>query len=244
MGMSPYISAKSLPFLKTPALAFFQYKGHTLSTPSMPIFPHSNGTKFVTSFTKRVKSLPTAGIPVNVPRTIDRSLFFTIGLNVQKCSAGKFCQGPQGGRLSASMNNISFQMPKLSILQAYFQSIAGVYTPDFPDNPGTMFDFVNNPPNNAPKNTQSMMGTRVTVLEFNSNVQIILQDTGIVGTENHPIHLHGFSFYVVGFGFGNYEADTARFNIIDPPLRNTFGVPVGGWAAIRFKADNPGVWFM
>ncbi|WJZ85518.1 hypothetical protein VitviT2T_005046 [Vitis vinifera] len=26
--------------------------------------------------------------------------------------------------------------------------------------------------------------------------------------------------------------------------RNTAGVPTGGWTAIRFRADNPGVWFM
>nr|GFB65996.1 laccase-17-like [Tanacetum cinerariifolium] len=25
---------------------------------------------------------------------------------------------------------------------------------------------------------------------------------------------------------------------------NTVGVPAGGWVAIRFRADNPGVWFM
>ncbi|PPS13881.1 hypothetical protein GOBAR_AA06693 [Gossypium barbadense] len=32
--------------------------------------------------------------------------------------------------------------------------------------------------------------------------------------------------------------------LIDPPERNTVGVPTGGWTAIRFRADNPGVWFM
>ena len=27
-------------------------------------------------------------------------------------------------------------------------------------------------------------------------------------------------------------------------MRNTVGVPVNGWAVIRFVADNPGVWLM
>ncbi|WJZ89167.1 hypothetical protein VitviT2T_008405 [Vitis vinifera] len=38
--------------------------------------------------------------------------------------------------------------------------------------------------------------------------------------------------------------DTAKFNLIDPPVRNTIGVPTGGWAVIRFVADNPGTWLM
>ncbi|GMP80117.1 hypothetical protein CsSME_00035347 [Camellia sinensis var. sinensis] len=32
--------------------------------------------------------------------------------------------------------------------------------------------------------------------------------------------------------------------MVDPPEVNTVGVPTNGWAAIRFRADNPGVWFM
>ncbi|KAI3514122.1 hypothetical protein L1887_12441 [Cichorium endivia] len=35
-----------------------------------------------------------------------------------------------------------------------------------------------------------------------------------------------------------------KFNLVDPLERNTVGVPSGGWVAIRFRADNPGVWFM
>ncbi|GLJ52113.1 hypothetical protein SUGI_1108440 [Cryptomeria japonica] len=54
--------------------------------------------------------------------------------------------------------------------------------------------------------------------------------------------IHGYEFYVVGEGLGNYNAQTdpVAFNLIDPPLRNTVEVPVGWWSAIRFKADNPG----
>ncbi|GFZ01554.1 tetratricopeptide repeat (TPR)-like superfamily protein [Actinidia rufa] len=57
----------------------------------------------------------------------------------------------------------------------------------------------------------------------------------------HPIHLHGYHFYVVGQGFGNFDPrrDTAASNLIDPPQRNTIDVPIGGWAFIRFVADNP-----
>ncbi len=62
--------------------------------------------------------------------------------------------------------------------------------------------------------------------------------------EMHPFHLHGYSFFVVGRGYGNYDPDSspATFNVINPPFRNTYAVLAGGWVAIRFQADNPG-WF-
>jgi len=83
---------------------------------------------------------------------------------------------------------------------------------------------------------------KISVIPFNSNVQLVLQNTNIIGTENHPIHLHGYNFYIVGQGHGNYDSteDPSKFNLEDPPERNTVAVPAGGWAAIRFKADNPG----
>ncbi|MCO5550648.1 hypothetical protein L7F22_004137 [Adiantum nelumboides] len=97
------------------------------------------------------------------------------------------------------------------------------------------------PPNIAPQ-----LGTRLSWIPFNASVQLVLQGTSILGTENHPIHLHGYNFFVVGQGTGNFNSssDPATFNLVDPPERNTVGVPKGGWVALRFRADNPGVWFM
>ncbi|CAN1255255.1 LAC12 [Linum perenne] len=93
---------------------------------------------------------------------------------------------------------------------------------------------------------QAHHGTRLYRLKYGSRVQIVLQDTSIVTPENHPIHLHGYDFYIVAEGFGNFNpnTDTSKFNLVDPPLRNTAAVPVNGWAVIRFVADNPGVWLM
>ncbi len=75
------------------------------------------------------------------------------------------------------------------------------------------------------------------------NLQLVLQDTSILLFETHPFHLHGFSFYIVGRGYGNYDPakSPATFNLVNPPYRNTFGVNYGGWIAIRFQADNPGL---
>lgn len=253
MGMAAYTSNPNIPVLNKPALALWRYcKANVSASIIRPRFPLSNDTAFVSTFAQNLRSFPSVYNRVEVPRRLDRNLFFTIGLNEEECRAPNSptnCQGPNGGRFSASINNITFRLPtSVSLLQAYHDNLpdksAGVYTTDFPDRPLVKFDYVRAAPNDPPNNTQSLLGTRVNVIDFNSNVQIILQNTGIIGPENHPIHLHGFSFYVVGFGFGDYNPFTARFNLHDPPLRNTIGVPVGGWAAIRFKADNPGVWYL
>ncbi|OIW02298.1 hypothetical protein TanjilG_11192 [Lupinus angustifolius] len=154
---------------------------------------------------------------------------------------GPNCQAMKNGVLTASMNNISFVHPNISILEAYYKKIKGSYTEDFPDVPPKFYDFVYGAPNNITYDTQSLNGTRTKVLEYGSRVQIIMQNTGTVNIENHLIHFHGYSFYVVGYGTGNYNPLTAEFNLVDPPYMNTIGVLVSGWAVIRFVADNPGI---
>ncbi|XP_068636180.1 laccase-6 [Aristolochia californica] len=244
MAVGTYMSARNVSFQKVPAVADFQYLGAKLNSVALSAeLPRFDDNLLVKSNMGAMRSLN----PVDVPVEIDTNLFITVGLNVQKCNSSnpkKHCQGPNNGTLAASMNNITFVKPKISLLQAYYSKIDDHYTEDFPGVPLKKYDFVNGAPNNIPNDTQSVIGTRVFVLEYGSRVQLILQNTGTVGVENHPMHLHGYSFYVVGFGRGNYNPMTALFNLVDPPYMNTIGVPVGGWAAIRFVANNPGVWFM
>uniref|UniRef100_A0A6N2L0N5 Laccase n=1 Tax=Salix viminalis TaxID=40686 RepID=A0A6N2L0N5_SALVM len=244
MAMGPYMSAQNVPFQNISAIAYFQYAGAVLNSLSLPArLPSFNDNLAVKTVMDGLRGLNTS----DVPKEIDTNLFLTIGLNVNKCRSKtpqQNCQGLNNGTMSASMNNISFIKPTVSVLEAYYKGIEGYFTDNFPGAPFRFYDFVNGAPNNAPNDTSSMNGTRVKVLEYGTRVQLILQDTGTVTTENHPIHLHGYSFYVVGYGAGNYNPQTASLNLVDPPYMNTIGVPVGGWAAIRFVADNPGVWFM
>ncbi|KNA11344.1 hypothetical protein SOVF_136100 [Spinacia oleracea] len=245
ISVGPYMSARNVTFQNISSIAYFQYSGYSsnnfpLSYAQLPSF---NDTLVINTVMDGLRSLG----PVNVPREIDTPLFITIGINVQKCTSrtpSQNCKGINGGVMAASMNNVSFIKPNISLLEAYYEKINGHYTEDFPDFPQKVYDFVNQAPNDIPHDTQSIIGTRTKVIEYGSRVQIILQDTGTVTTENHPIHLHGHSFYVVGYGAGNYSPQAASFNLVDPPYLNTIGVPSGGWAAIRFVADNPGVWFM
>ena len=80
------------------------------------------------------------------------------------------------------------------------------------------------------------------VLNYNEEVEIVFQGTNLLdGSAIHPMHLHGYGFYEVGKGFGNYdnETDPKSFNLVDPVEVNTFSVPKNGWLAIRLVANNP-----
>ncbi|KAB1221802.1 Laccase-17 [Morella rubra] len=208
-----------------------------------PVLPPLNDTSFATNFTNNLRSLASAQFPANVPQKVDRRLFFTVGLGTNPCQNNQTCQGPNGTMFSASVNNISFALPTTALLQShFFGQSSGVYSPDFPISPLIPFNYTGNPPNN----TMVSNGTKLLVLPFNTSVELVMQDTSILGAESHPLHLHGFNFFVVGQGFGNFDQnkDPANFNLVDPVERNTMGIPSGGWVAIRFLADNPGVWFM
>jgi laccase len=241
----PYGTGQPGTFDNTTVAAVLEYAppGHIKSLPLFrPSLPALNDTAFAANYSAKLRSLATPDYPANVPRGVDRSFFFAVGLGTNPCPANQTCQGPNGSMFTASMNNVSFDMPTTALLQAHYGNIAGVYTTDFPAAPLEPFNYTGTPPNN----TNVSNGTKVVVLQYNTSVEVVLQDTSILGAESHPLHLHGFDFFVVGQGFGNYDSskDPAKFNLIDPVQRNTVGVPAGGWVAIRFFADNPGVWFM
>jgi laccase len=217
------------------ATATLHYKNTLGSTiTKLTSLPPINSTKIANNFTDSLKSLNSPKYPALVPKKIDHSLFFTVSLGLNPCAS---CVN--GNRVVAAINNVTFVMPKISLLQAHFFNMSGIFTDDFPKKPKIVYDFTGK---KQPTNLSTNRGTRVYRLGYNSTVQLVLQDTGMIAPENHPIHLHGFNFFVVGRGQGNFNAkrDSKKFNLVDPVERNTVGVPSGGWTAIRFRADNPG----
>lgn len=221
------------------ATGTLRYNGTLAFSPiDATTMPLKNATPVTTKFMDSLKSLNSKEYPTNVPKsTIDHSLVFAIGVGVNPCST---CVN--GSRVVADINNVTFVMPKTALLEAHYYNITGVYTQDFPAKPPMPYNYTGTPPTNMQTNN----GTKVYRVGYNSTVQIVLQGTAIIAPESHPTHLHGFNFYVVGTGIGNYDpnVDPASFNLVDPVERNTISVPTGGWAAIRFRADNPGVWFL
>ncbi|KAL3580993.1 hypothetical protein D5086_018828 [Populus alba] len=216
-----------------------EYETSSNSTAFKPTLPPINATNAVTNFTRKLRSLANSRFPVNVPQTVDKKFFFTVGLGNSPCPKNQTCQGPNGTKFAASVNNISMALPSSALLQSYFfKKSNGVYTSGFPSFPLHPFNYTGTPPNN----TLVANGTKLVVLPFNTSVEVVMQGTSIFGAESHPLHLHGFNFYVVGEGFGNFDPnnDPKNFNLVDPVERNTVGVPTAGWVAIRFHADNPG----
>ncbi|KAI7755682.1 hypothetical protein M8C21_033566 [Ambrosia artemisiifolia] len=237
VAVSPFMDV-SIAVDNLTATAFLHYSSVVTSTITKLVAPPpQNSTSIANNFINSLRSLNSATYPAKVPLTVDHSLFFTIGLGMNPC---KTCVN--GSRIVADINNITFVMPTIALLQAHYFNISGVFTDDFPSKPLMPYNYTGTQPKNLAKNK----GTKLYRLSYNSTVQLVLQDTGMITPESHPVHLHGFNFFVVGRGIGNFNPnkDPKNFNLVDPVERNTVGVPTGGWIAIRFRADNPGVWFM
>lgn len=60
----------------------------------------------------------------------------------------------------------------------------------------------------------------------------------------HPFHLHGHQFWIMASdSTGDFNWATYKdLNTTNPMRRDTLTIDAYGWALIRFKADNPGMW--
>ncbi|KAL5709238.1 laccase [Ranunculus cassubicifolius] len=260
MAARPYSPSPALAFANGTTAGIVEYQGSESTTPLMPILPDFRDTETAHRFYSNLTSLITKDNPhwEPVPRKVDEKMFITFGVGVEPCGGNNSCANPLGPqyRFSANMNNVSFLTPtRLSMAEAYYHGVEGIYTEDFPNNPPTEFNYTDprfeisfpNPvlaPSSLPLVMIEKKETRVKRLKFGSVVDVVLQNTALLAAENHPMHFHGFDFYVLAQGFGNYDPinDPKKYNLVNPQERNTIGVPLGGWAAIRFKAINPGMW--
>ncbi|KAL8215597.1 hypothetical protein R6Q57_022434 [Mikania cordata] len=242
MAARAYSTATNVPFDNTTTTAIVQYNDDFIFTtsPLLPSLPFYNDTTSAFDFLGSLKSLDPLLFPLN---TYDTQIYSTISINTLQCQ-NRSCAGPNGTRLAASMNNISFVTPPIDILEAYYGHISGVFGTGFPSVPPLFYNFTGS---NLPVILQTPeRATEVRVIEYNSIVEVVFQGTSLVVGLDHPMHLHGFNFYILGWGFGNFDPckDPMNYNLVDPPFRNTVVVPVNGWATIRFRAVNPGVWFL
>ncbi|RDX99167.1 Laccase-7, partial [Mucuna pruriens] len=252
MAFTPYHSAPSVTINGNITRGVLVYENATLASPVMPNLPNQTDTPTAHRFFSNLTGL--AGGPhwVPVPRDVDENMFIIYGIALDHCNnTGLLRCGGTNFRLSANMNNESFVLPKgLSMMEALYNNVSGVYTRDFPDNPPFVFNYTDPALESLSNSTTAIAfapkSTKVKTLKFNATVQVVLQNTAILGRENHPIHLHSFNFHVLAQGFGNYDSnvDESKFNLDNPQIRNTISVPRGGWAVIRFQANNPGMWLV
>ncbi|KAF8717020.1 hypothetical protein HU200_026129 [Digitaria exilis] len=234
MAIQAYDTMSPLTFATsdtTTATAIFQYNGTSTNPPAMPAMPSSSDSATANAFYFGLRGLSGLQGATSVPSPVDVSMTIELGLGQLPCDPSQTrCNGTAA---AAAMNGVSFRLPgpeESSLLGAHVNALTGVFTADFPDGP-------------PPSGTAMSVGTKVKKLAYNSVVEIVLQNPSAVPTENHPIHLHGFNFFVLAQGVGTFTPGSVSYNLVDPVARNTIAVPGGGWAVIRFVANNPGMWF-
>ncbi|KAL7131518.1 hypothetical protein ABFS83_12G008800 [Erythranthe nasuta] len=143
-----------------------------------------------------------------------------------------------------SVNNVSFSLPHTPYLIAYKHNMLHAFEQSSPpDN----YDSKNYDIFSVQKNANATASNGAYRLKFNTTVDIVLQNANTMNknnSETHPWHLHGHDFWVVGHGSGKFDSieDPKKYNLVDPIMKNTVAVHPFGWTALRFRADNPGVW--
>ncbi|XP_054819404.1 L-ascorbate oxidase-like [Prosopis cineraria] len=214
----------------TQALTILNYKTISASvypiTPP-PVIPLWNDFNRSKTFTKKIFAL--MGTPQPPKYSHKRILL----LNTQNRI---------NGFIKWSINNISLSLPSTPYLGSIKFNLKDVFDQRPP--PKTFpqdYDIMN-----PAKNPNSTTGNGVYMFQKDEVVDVILQNANMLSansSEIHPWHLHGHDFWVLGYGEGKFkEEDEKMFNLKNPPLRNTAAIFPYGWTALRFKADNPGVW--
>jgi len=120
-------------------------------------------------------------------------------------------------------------------------------TSQMPFTPPTIWNYTE--PVDAVGGPGAALGSQaetIVQLEQGQVFEFVLQNARALNgvAEFHPWHTHGHSFWVVGRGEGTYDpdVDVANYNLENPLLRDTVTLWPLGWVALRFVANNPGVW--
>ncbi|XP_038880052.1 L-ascorbate oxidase-like [Benincasa hispida] len=215
-----------------PALTLLNYLPNSVA--KLPVSPPPetpNWEDYARSKNFTYRILAAMGSP-NPPIKFNRRIFL---LNTQNRMNGGFTKW--------AINNVSLSLPSTPYLGAIKIGLNNTFNQNPP--PETFsedYDIFNPPPN---PNTITDNG--VYMFNLGETVDVILQNANTLNdkhSEIHPWHLHGHDFWVLGYGEGKFSAavDEKKLNLKNPPLRNTVVIFPYGWTAIRFVADNPGVW--
>ncbi|MCJ1472710.1 hypothetical protein MMC13_001359 [Lambiella insularis] len=89
-------------------------------------------------------------------------------------------------------------------------------------------------------------------MAFNADSEMVIQVDGIKTIDilvqnfddgNHPLHLHGYKYFVLAQGRGYFPWDTYKsLDLKNPLRRDTASVEAYSWLLIRLVTDNPGLW--
>ncbi|XP_020519776.1 L-ascorbate oxidase isoform X2 [Amborella trichopoda] len=221
-----------MPKTPTGTAVFNYYPNHPKKPPltTPPNGPLWNDTNYALAQSQSLKALK--GFNPGPPFSSDRAInmFFT--------------QNKIEGFSRWSINNFSFVLPSTPYLIALKQNLPHTFDPTPPPE---KYDLQNYDIHLPPKNPNASYSDSIYRLDFNSTIDIILQNTNMLDpnkSETHPWHLHGHHFWVLGHGIGVFDPvnDPKKYNLVNPVVKNTVPAFPYGWTVIRFRADNPGIW--
>ncbi|KAF8700949.1 hypothetical protein HU200_033835 [Digitaria exilis] len=256
MAAQPTIIVPPFPVTTTRGTVRYRSAG-AQQQPLVPVMPDTHDTDTSFYFHGNLTGLqnrqPSSS---SVPTRVDERLLVTL-------SVGSMCrrQGQSScARTNAetiimvNLNNVSFQLPggaTESLLEAHYgRGLGAMGLVTLPDRPPVAFNFTDPAlVQRGPREAWLEPTTKATTVRrfrHGSVVEVVFQNTAVMQTDSNPMHLHGHDMFVLAQGLGNYDQarDVVRYNLVNPPVRNTVLVPSLGWTAIRFVADNPGVWFL
>ncbi|KAG7950316.1 hypothetical protein I3843_13G106200 [Carya illinoinensis] len=213
-----------------PGLAILNYKPTSASKLPIsppPVTPRWNDYGHSKAFSKKIFALMGSSKP---PKSYERRIIL---LNTQN---------KINGYTKWAINNVSLALPPTPYLGSIKYGLKNAFDRNSPpENFDENYDVMS-----PPTNPNSTSGSGVYLLSFNTTVDVILQNANALSanvSEIHPWHLHGHDFWVLGYGEGKFSVkDEKKLNLKNPPLRNTAVIFPYGWTALRFVADNPGVW--
>lgn len=98
--------------------------------------------------------------------------------------------------------------------------------------------------------TSSLTG--VNDQSFDTDRELVIQVDGVKTIDilvdnfddgNHPLHLHGYKYFVLAQGHGYFDHQMYKtMNFSNPLRRDSASVEAFGWILIRLVTDNPGIW--
>ncbi|KAL3647461.1 Serine/threonine protein kinase [Castilleja foliolosa] len=125
----------------------------------------------------------------------------------------------------AAYNGISFYKPSMPFRMADLHQIKGQYKLDFPS---------------KPLNRTPVVDRSIINATYKGFIEVIVQNNDTI---MQTFHVDGYSFFVVGMGFGEWtENSRGSYNRYDAISRSTVQVFPLGWTAVYMYTDNVGVW--
>ncbi|CAM0914083.1 unnamed protein product [Alopecurus aequalis] len=236
LSMHPPEPMRQLPVTITRGIVYYNNSSNIFEEDTPVIAPempdHNDATEYF-YFHGNLTSLPHRLLHP-VPASVDERLLITVDMGYICRKGGSDCDYNV-----ARMNNISFQLPTTTpLLQAnYYHNLSTIDVQELPST---------TPPNIVYNHGTTVKATSLRRVRYNTTLEIVFQGPPTAFSFANPMHLHGHDFFVVAQGIGEYDAkkDVQTYNLVDPPVKNTASVPMFGWMAIRFIANNPGVWYL